>query len=205
MKAVFRDNLKSYLLIVVLGILAGLSVVLICELPDNDLWAFYYWSLETFGFWMLTTSLLVLFSESRKCAAINAGVYIFLMFFITTMYKSFRMYWDGYTPFESLLEVSVNSVWGWFSYSILPAILCAGLGLVLWSGRKNTVWGRILQILPALFILIETVILFYSVFARQTKLFSAVTDLACLIVYIVVYLTAIRRKKVNSPDAEVKR
>lgn len=185
MKSLFRDNSKSYLLLAILGILAGFAVVLFCELPDNRLWDFYYWSSNTFGFWMFSTSLIALFSEKRKCAAINAGIYIFLMFLITTIYKSFRLYWVGNTPFLSLLDLSVNSVYGWLIYSIPAALLCAALGFVLWSGRKNTFWGKTLRVLPALFILIETVVLLYSVFAYQTKLFSALTNLICLVVYIV--------------------
>lgn len=184
MKSLFKDNAKSYLLLVILGILAGFSVVFFCELPDNSLWAFYYWSSNTFGFWMFSTSLIVLFSEKRKCAAINAGIYIFLMFLITTAYKSFRLYWDGNTPFHSLLDLSVNSIYGWLLYSIPNALLCAALGLVLWSGRRNTFWGKTLKVLPAVFILIETVALLYSVFIFHTKLFSAIINLICLVVYI---------------------
>lgn len=186
MKTLFKDNTKSYLLIVLFGVLAGLSVVLFCDFSNDDLWAFSYWSSETFGFWMWSTSLIVLFSEKRKCAAINAGIYIFLMFFVTTVYKSFRLYWKGYTPFSSLFEVSANSVYGWLLYSIPAALLCAALGLVLWSGRKNTVWGNILQILPAVFIFIETILLFYQVLTEHTKLFSAITDAVCLIIYITI-------------------
>lgn len=59
-KSLFKDNIKSYLLIVVCGVLAGFAVVLLCELPNNDLWDFYYWSSNTFGFWMWSTSLIVL-------------------------------------------------------------------------------------------------------------------------------------------------
>lgn len=193
MKSLFKDNIKSYLLIVTLGVLAGLAVVLFCELPDNNLWAFYYWSAHTFGFWMFSTSVMVLFSEKRKCAAINAGIYIFLMFFITTMYMSFRSYWSGKTPFNTLLEVLLSCADGWLLYSIPPALVCAVLGLVLWSGRKNTFWGKILQIMPAIFILVETVVLLYNVFAYQTRLFSALTNSICLAAYMVIYYSVVKK------------
>ena len=193
MKSLFKDKIKSYLLVVAMGVLAGLAVVLFCELPDNNLWAFYYWSSSTFGFWMFSTSLIVLFSENRTCAAINAGIYIFLMFLITTAYKSFHLYWAGNTPFNSLLEVLANHIGGWLLYSIPPALVCAILGLILWSGRKDTSWGKTLQILPAVFILIETVILFYSVFAYRTNLFSALSNLVCLAAYMIIYFSALRK------------
>ena len=113
MKSFFKNKTKSYLLVVALGVLTGFAAVLFCKLPDNSLWAFYYWSSNTFGFWMFSTSLIVLFSEDRTCAAINAGIYIFLMFLITTVYKSFQLYWAGNTPFNSSLEVLANHIGGW--------------------------------------------------------------------------------------------
>lgn len=192
MKTIFFDKLKSYLTVLALGVLAGLLVVLFCELPDNELWAFYDWSASTYGFWAFSTSLIVLCSEKRKSAAINAGIYIFVMFFITTLYKSFRMYWDGNTPFHSLIEVSVNSLYGWVLYSILPAAVCAALALVLWSGRNNTMFGKFLRIAPAVFIFLETALLFYSVFAVHTKLFSAATNLICLILYLMFYRASLK-------------
>ncbi len=185
MKIIFKDNIKSYFLIFVLSIVAGLSVVFFCEFPNNDLWAFSYWSSETFGFWMFSTSLIVLLSEKRKTATINSTLYIFVMFLITTIYKSFRLYLNGYTPFNSLIDLSLNSIYGWLLYSVPPAVICGILGAILWSGRKNNIYSKILCILPVVFILLESIILFYSVFINHTKLFSAITDLTWIILYVI--------------------
>ena len=160
MKALFRHNLKSYALVTALGLLAGFSVVFFIELPDNSFLSFYYWSSSTFGFWVFSTSLIVLFSESRKCAAINAGIYIFLMFLITTVHQSFRLYRSGATQFRSLSELMLNHIGGWLLYSVPPALVCAALGIILWYGRKNTIWGKLLCAMPAVFLFAETVILF---------------------------------------------
>jgi len=185
MKVIFKDNIKSYLLIFLLSITAGLSVVFFCEFPNNDLWAFSYWSSETFGFWMFSTSLIVLLSEKRKTATINSTIYIFVMFLITTIYKSFRLYLNGYTPFNSLIDLSLNSIYGWLLYSVPPAIICGILGAILWSGRKNNIYSKILCILPVVFIFVEFIILFYSFFINHTKLFSAITDLIWFILYVI--------------------
>ncbi len=185
MKTVFKDNCKSYLLLFLLSVAAGFLVVFFCEFPNNDLWAFSYWSSKTFGFWMFSTSLIVLLSEKRKTAIINTIFYIFIMFLITTIYKSFRLYWNGYTPFNSLLELSLNSIYGWLLYSLVPALICGILGAVLWSGRKNNIYSKILCVLPVLFILIETIALFYGVLMTHTKLFSAVTNLIWIILYVI--------------------
>ena len=125
MKFFFKDELKSYLFVIALGVLAGVSVVLFIELPDNNLLSFYYWSSSTFGFWMFSTSLIVLFSENRKCAAINAGTYIFLMFLITTAHQSYYIYRSGAMQFNSLYKLVANHIGGWLLYSIPPALVCA--------------------------------------------------------------------------------
>ena len=157
-------------MIFLLSIIAGLSVVFFCEFPNNDLWAFSYWSSETFGFWMFSTSLIVLLSEKRKTATINSTIYIFVMFLITTIYKSFRLYLNGYTPFNSLIDLSLNSMYGWLLYSVPPAIICGILGAILWSGRKNNIYSKILCILPVVFIFVESIILFCCLFINHTKL-----------------------------------
>lgn len=200
MKVVFKDNIKSYLLIFLLSIIAGLLVVFFCELPNNDLWAFSYWSSETFGFWMFSTSLIVLLSEKRKNATINSTIYIFIMFLITTIYKSFRTYWNFYTPYNSLIDLSIHSINGWLLYSVPYAIICGILGTILWSGRKNNIWGKILCILPSIFILGETILLFYYVFINHTKLFSAITDFIWFILYMVFLKIEVFKKsnKTNS-------
>ena len=185
MNVVFKDNMKSYLWIFLLSILAGLSVVFFCQFPNDDLWAFSYWSSETFGFWMFSTSLIVLLSEKRKTATINATIYVFIMFLITTVYKSFHLYLHSYGPYHSALELSLHSIKGWLLYSVPPAMICGVLGAILWDGRKKNIWGKILCILPSIFILVETIFLFHSVFINHTKLFSAATDFICFVLYIV--------------------
>ncbi len=185
MKVIFRDNIKSYLLVLLTGILAGLLVVMCFLIPNNELWAFSYWSTETFGFWMFSTSLMVLLSEKRKTAIINAFMYVFIMFLITTIYQSYKMYFNFYTPFDSKRELLISSINGWLLYSIIPSLICGILGAILWSGRKNKIYSKLFCALPAVFILIEMIILFISVFTNHTKLFSAITDLIWLILYIV--------------------
>lgn len=185
MKVIFRDNIKSYLLVLLIGILAGLLVVMCFLIPNNELWAFSYWSTETFGFWMFSTSLMVLLSEKRKTAIINAFMYVFIMFLITTIYQSYKMYFNFYTPFDSKRELLISSINGWLLYSIIPSLICGILGAILWSGRKNKIYSKLFCALPTVFILIEMIILFISVFTNHTKLFSAITDLIWLILYIV--------------------
>ena len=200
MKVVFKDNIKSYLLVILLSVLAGLSVVLCLTLPNNNLWSFSYWSSSTYGFWMFTTSIIILLSEKRKTAIINASIYVFMIFLITTIYQSIKMYFYSYTPFDSLMEIPINSINGWLLYSIIPAVICGVLGAILYSGREDKIYGKILCIIPAIFILIETIILFISVFTKQMKLFSSITDLISLILYIIFLIRFVFNKNIKTED-----
>lgn len=95
--------------------------------------------------------------------------------------------------FGVLAGMSVNSIFGWLLYSIPAALSCAVLALVLWSGREKNYWGKILKIMPVIFILFETILLFYQVFTEHTKLFSAITDMVCLIMYVLSLRRFIKR------------
>ena len=112
-------------------------------------------------------------------------MYVFIMFLITTIYQSYKMYFNFYTPFDSKRELLISSINGWLLYSIIPSLICGILGAILWSGRKNKIYSKLFCALPVVFILIEMIILFISVFTNHTKLFSAITDLIWLILYIV--------------------
>ena len=200
MKVFFKDSIKSYLLVFLLSVLAGLSVVICLMLPNNNLWSFSYWSSSTYGFWICTISLIVLLSEKRKTAVINTSMYVFMIFLITTIYQLIKMHFNSYTPFDSLMEIPINSINGWLLYSIIPAVICGALGAILYSGREDKIYGKILCIMPAIFILIETIILFISVFTKQMKLFSAITDLICLILYILFLIRFVFNKNIKTGD-----
>lgn len=196
MKIMFRDNMKSYSCVFCLGILAGLSVVFFSGFPRDDLWALSYWSSETLGFWMFSTSLIVLFSEKIRVAIINTIVYIFNMFIITEIYKTLRNYFDGYEDYNNLLEVIATNVFDWFVYGIVPALICGVLGAVLWNGRKySNIFGKMLCVMPLVFIALETISLIKIFIVEHTRLFVVIVDLLCLITYYVIYEKYMVRKK----------
>lgn len=161
------------------------------------MWYFSYWSSSTYGFWIFTTSLIVLLSEKRKTAIINSSIYVFMIFLITTIYQSIKIYFNSYTPFDSLMEIPINSINGWLLYSIIPAVICGALGAILYSAKKDKIYSKILFIMPAIFILIETIMLFISVFTKQIKLFSAITDLISFILYIIFLMKCVFNKKIK--------
>lgn len=192
----FQGRIRDYILVAALGIAAGLLVALFLWLPESVLWDFSYFSSDTYGFWMFTTALIVLFSAKRYIAAINAGVYVFFLFLITTVFQSLRLFYTGsHTPYATVAEMTAGSIGGWLWYSIAPAIICAGLGCLLWGARKDTTLGKLLLFAPLVFLVIETSYLFFFVFVHQTKLFSAVTDIACIGAYCLIIKRLLTKRR----------
>ena len=133
-RTLLRGCPAHFLLTASAGILGGLLVAFIFEFPSDGLWAAAYWSTSVYGFWIFTTSLLVLWSEKRHVACIGSGLYIFFMFLVTTVCMSLRLFYRGSTPYETLFGMALHGISGWLWYCILPALLCAGLAAVLWGG-----------------------------------------------------------------------
>lgn len=193
-RTLLRGCPAHFLLTAVFGILGGLLVVFIFEFPSDGLWAAAYWSTSVYGFWIFTTSLLVLWSEKRHVACIGSGLYIFFMFLVTTVYMSLRLFYRGSTPYETLFGMALHGISGWLWYSIPPALLSAGLAAVLWGGRKAGTVGTVLRWLPFVFLCLETVCLFCYVFTQSTRLFPALTDLLCTAGYFILILLPILMK-----------
>ena len=194
-RTLLRGCPAHFLLTASAGILGGLLVAFIFEFPSDGRWAAAYWSTSVYGFWIFTTSLLVLWSEKRHVACIGSGLYIFFMFLVTTVYMSLRLFYRGGTPYETLFDMTLHSFSGWLWYSTPPALLCAGLAAVLWGGRKAGTIGAVLRWLPFAFLCLETGCLLFYVFTQSTRLFPALTDLLCTAGYFVLILLPILMKR----------
>ncbi len=206
-KTIFKNNFKSYLAVILFGIFGGLLVAFFSGLPADDLWSFSYFSSSTFGFWMFSVSTIVLLSEKKLTASLNSGIYVFLMFFVTGVYKAVRNYMVNSLAFSSQAEhlamYGYSNIGQWifqcaldsFLYGIVPALVCAVLAFVLHFGRKPNVIGKILMILPAVCILAETVIMYVLLFSTGTMLFMAIVDTLCLVAYLMIFGKYIIKKK----------
>lgn len=82
----FKESLKSYTLVIILGLFAGLITRLSDLFPYNTLWSLG--SIATlFGFWMVTATLIIYFSCSNKNSAINVFLYLVSMNFSFYFFK----------------------------------------------------------------------------------------------------------------------
>lgn len=205
-KTIFYNNRKGYLLVMLFGLIAGLAVAFFSEFPADGLWAFAYFSSRSLGFWMFTTSVIVLFSEKRLTASINAVMYVGLMFAVTGIYKAVRDYISDIVNYENVSEFIsfsgyssmtgyiIKNIFEIILYSLIPGVVCGLLAAVLWNGRKNNWFGKIMLIMPVCFIVFEAVSMYISVFAKHTMLFMALIDTACIITYVILFWKTIITK-----------
>lgn len=192
-KVIFRNKIGSYLLVSLLGIIGGALVGFFSQYPHDDLWAFALFGSQTLGFWMCTTSLIVLFSEKFYTGGINAFLYVFFMFYVTGIFKRLAMVNNGFNNWDHFWHGFVN--WGEYAYAGLWAAVCFVLGMILWFGRKKNVVFVILRFLPAVYILAEAIDLWRHVAFKQSGLFMAMTDTICLVLYVLLIVKASIRKK----------
>lgn len=199
-KTVFRNKIVFYLLAALLGIIGGALVGFFEQYPHDDLWAFALFGSMTLGFWMCTTSLIVLFSEKFYTGGINAFLYVFFMFYVTGIFKRLANVHKGFLDWDGFWRGFV--FWGEYAYAGLWAAVCLVLGMILWFGRKKNIVFVILRFLPALYILVEAVSLWNIVISRRTGLFMAIVDSLCLIIYIYVMLrnSEWKRRDVNTAE-----
>jgi len=196
-----RGNLKSYGLVIISAIITGILRVFLSYFTYYDLWSFSSFSSISLGFWVFTIAIIVLNSESWYVAGANACLYVFILLSVNNPYMLTRLYLLGDIDMNSLaLNILYPS-----PYILEIAICCGCLGAILYIGAIKKWQGRIMVILPILFILIEAGMMYTAVFTKQMFLFQAIVDTICAVVYIIVFKDLIfRNVKVRKENYEVR-
>ncbi len=183
-KILFKHKWNSYLLVSVIGIIAGFLVHFFSQFPSDDLWGLSLFSSQTFGFWIFTSSLIALFSSKHYVAGINVAFYVYFMFYITGIFKRLAIVNKGYNE----IQYFWNGLWQELTYGLLPAAICFVCAFVMWFGRKNKLIFVLLRFVPILFILAEAILSWFGVINRNQGLFMAVIDTASAIGYLMIIL-----------------
>ena len=190
-KEIFKNDLKSYLLVLVLGITAGLLVAFFSRFPSDDLWSFALFSSVSLGFWFFSSSLIALFSSKNYVAGINVAIYVYFMFYITGIFKYLTMVNKGYQTMSYFYKGLSENLF----YGLIPAIVCFALAFVLWYGRKDKMPYKIIRYLPALMIFIELLNYSFKLFTVRQGLFMLIIDSLCFITYMIIISSKKRIKK----------
>ena len=183
MPLLFKGNTMGYFAEAALGVAAGLLAAALSLLPHGTLWSFSSFGSGTIGFWMFSTSTIVLLSASPRVAAANSGIYVGLMFAVTGIFKTLRLIYSEYYFTSGFLSIAADL----FLYSVIPGLVCSALGTVLWYGRKGGRFSRLLLAAPLIVTAAEAAIMFFRVAAEGTMLFQAVLDTGCAAAYLFIF------------------
>ncbi|GAA0181079.1 hypothetical protein SH2C18_36630 [Clostridium sediminicola] len=182
----FQHNFKSYLWVIGIGLFAGIITRLSDLFPYDTLWSFSSIA-SAFGFWMLTTTLVIYFSCSNKNAAINVFLYLssmnFSFYFLKYIIGFYfpRFYDIGGFHWTLLIE-----------YDIF-ALVCAAISYVLYFWNKDNKISNVLYALPICGLGAETIGIAMFLANTHTYLFQLIFDLLSFMI-----LGYIFYKKVNS-------
>lgn len=145
-----KDNFKSYTIVFIVGILAGVVCRLSDFFPYEDLWSLS--SIATlYGFWIASVTVTTFFSSSNIGAAVNSFLYMFgmtLSFYgLKYILGFFFAQFDNDGRFQTDLFIL---------YSVL-SVACGVGSFILYFWNRDHVLNSILYALPASGLLAEGV------------------------------------------------
>lgn len=183
----FQNNYKSYFCIIGFGLLAGLITRLSDLFPYDTLWSISSIA-SAFGFWMLTTTLIILFSCSNKNAAINVFLYLFSMSF--SFY--FLQYILGfYFPRFHNVE---GFAWNLFIIYSIFTLVCAVISYLLYYWNKDNRISNILYALPICGLGAEIIGVAVFLANTHTYLFQLIFDLLSFVILGYIFYKRVNNK-----------
>lgn len=165
--------MKSYIKIFLIGLIVGCLCRLADYFPADTLWSFS--SIQTlYGFWIITNTLIVLFSTSALCAGICSFLYMFAMAL-------------SFYGLQAILGQFIPMFSGGFRLSlfILYAFLAVPCGIaafILYGWNKGNVFSSVLCALPVGALTAETAAVTIYLIKYHTFLFQLLMDGAGAIV-----------------------
>ena len=176
---VFNNNIKSFINVAILGILAGALCALLDLIPANNIWTFSSFS-GSLGFWALTGMLILMQSKDWKLAGINTFIYFGLM--NATFFFVYVLLPVKYPRIISFAAAIIESlIW------LIPSFICGIFAIVAYQAKKNNWLGIIALSLPLGLLLSETISLICSVIINHKYLFQVIIDIIGFIIIFFLY------------------
>lgn len=182
-----NHTLKSYSMVFLIGILVGCICRLLDYCPSDSLWGFS--SIQTLlGFWIITNTIIVLFSTSNKCAGISSFSYMFGM---TLSFYGLQAILGMFIPlFSGGFRTSL------FVLFTLLSIPCAIAAFILYYWNKDNVFSSLLYSLPVGALVAESVAIFYYLLQNNTFLFQLIMDIVGVTVFGIMFFKRAKYKTI---------
>lgn len=163
----FTHSIKSYMAVSILGIFVGIITRLTDIFPNDDIWGFS--SIATlFGFWIITTTLIIYKSSSNINSAINTFLYLFFM--SVAFYSAQPILGIYFSEFQNDFQTHAFIIYSTGS-------LIAGMaGFFLYYWNKDNLFSNILYALPIGVLVAEFVGLVFWFSENSTWLFQLIMN-----------------------------
>lgn len=182
-----KHSVKSYIKIFIIGIVVGCVCRLADYFPADTLWSFS--SIQTLlGFWMITNTMIVLYSTSNICAGISSFLYMFGM--------SLSFY-----GLQAILEMFIPMFSGGFRTSLflmftILSVPCGIVAFILYYWNKDNIVNSILYALPVGGLIAEmiSICIYFAVY--NTFLFQLLMDCIGAIFFGIILYKKAKSKKI---------
>lgn len=172
-----KDNYKSYILLFLAGVLAGIICRLSDFFPYESLWSLS--SIATmFGFWIASVGVITCFSSSNRGAFINSFLYMFGMTLSFYGLKSILgLYIERFSN-ESHFQTNL-----FLLYSAL-SVVCGIGSYILYYWNNGKLIGSILCALPASGMLAEAVACLLMLLNHRMLLAQTLFDFVFVVIFL---------------------
>lgn len=186
-KIKLQDTKKSYIKVIVFGLIIGIVTELVNLLPNSDILG---WSsiAGTFGFWIFTTTFIIYLSCSNKNAMFNTFLYL------ASMCCSFYLLQGVIKFFTPNMTVDGLIEWSHLFFWVMIAMICGIVAYVLYYWNKNNKFSNILYALPIAGMLLDTVNNCLKFYYSHTQLLGAILDVIFLMLMFGLFMKKSNRK-----------
>lgn len=182
-----QDTKKSYIKVIMFGLIIGIITELVNLLPHNDVLGLSSIA-GTFGFWIFTTTFIIYLSCSNKNAMMNTFLYLASMCCSFYVLQGMIKFFTPNITVDGLIE------WSHLFFWIMLAILCGIVAYILYYWNKNNQFSNILYALPIAGMLIDTVNNCLKFYYSHTQLLGAILDVIFLITMFCLFMKKANRK-----------
>ncbi len=182
-----QDTKKSYIKVIMFGLIIGIITELVNLLPHNDVLGLSSIA-GTFGFWIFTTTFIIYLSCSNKNAMMNTFLYLASMCCSFYVLQGMIKFFIPNITVDGLIE------WSHLFFWIMIAILCGIVAYILYYWNKNNQFSNILYALPIAGMLIDTVNNCLKFYYSHTQLLGAILDVIFLITMFCLFMKKANRK-----------
>ena len=180
----FRNHIKSHLLISGISILIGALMAFFGIFPADDLWGFSYFGYSTIAFMVTFSTLIALFSTKQFVAGLHVALFVFFTYYITGIFRRVLVVIGGANEWSYVFQGFGEEL----GYAVPYAFASLVMGVLLWYQRYRKGWCIFIRVLPLIVAAIETIIFLVQFISLRQGLFILILDGLCTAVCVLVVI-----------------